>query len=624
MKKKNPKKKQSKKDKRFSQKEKRQQSELKHQAKHLAQYKPIEEIEVVLPKTHRELLEKIESMVKKEEFEPAVKLYRSYHKCTLREAKESVEDIRDNLLEERKIFIGENYDEDALEEKFFSHVAKLEENAGKIEAVSKFSNKKITERLGSFGVDFDKEEFLQEVQKFSSSDELLEYWKKKYTILAKREEYDFIWKAIDVLWTRLAPDIIYKERVNAIIREGYQLLKEGEVKKACLLWLKVWEWIVSNPKNSLDIEQVYWGEIGSLFNWCQDLEMELSNAALKDSSFYDKQVMYCQSFCSEFPESSSDILEIMKRGEAEACYSLRKEKEGEKIFKSLIEKNPEFVYNYLAWGDMYAIFPPYEDFPLDYDKAEKIYKMALERASIKEKEIVLIRLKGLEEKKEIFASKSKKNAKKAKKNRKLPKKDDPYEIVHYEITDKPFNIYSNEIQNEIEKIAYKIQESSQSAKEIIPHILKMIEKSPSIPAFYNHLSIAYKHSGNDEKALFWNKEAHRLFPDYLFARINTAYQYLRKNEFDKVMEIFDGKLELKALYPNRDVFHISEVIAFFSLTTEFYLRKGEVDLAERVYEMLEKLDPEHPQVLRLAGMFEHLKSFGNGILYNIKKRYPKK
>lgn len=40
-----------------------------------------------------------------------------------------------------------------------------------------------------------------------------------------------------------------------------------------------------------------------IYNWCQDFEMELANAAVEDKSYYEKRIKYCQDFLRIFPDS---------------------------------------------------------------------------------------------------------------------------------------------------------------------------------------------------------------------------------------------------------------------------------------------------------------------------------
>jgi hypothetical protein len=44
-----------------------------------------------------------------------------------------------------------------------------------------------------------------------------------------------------------------------------------------------------------DAERVFSGT-QSLYNWCQDLEMELWNAGLEDTSFFRKRLEFCREF----------------------------------------------------------------------------------------------------------------------------------------------------------------------------------------------------------------------------------------------------------------------------------------------------------------------------------------
>jgi hypothetical protein len=90
------------------------------------------------------------------------------------------------------------------------------------------------------------------------------------------------------------------------------------------------------------------------------------------------------------------------------------------------------------------------------------------------------------------------------------------------------------------------------------------------------------------------------FPDYLFGRISYANDCLERGELDKVSEIFEGKFELKLLYPERECFHISEVMNFNTLMARYDLARGDRAQAEIRYKLLHQLDPEHPHT-RLVG-----------------------
>jgi tetratricopeptide (TPR) repeat protein len=121
--------------------------------------------------------------------------------------------------------------------------------------------------------------------------------------------------------------------------------------------------------------------------------MDLGNVSIKVPAFYEKRIEYCQEFCSLFPETDKLIIENMKRAEAESYFALGLVEEGEKAFQDLVKDFPDSAWAYIGWGDMYKDLG-------DYDQAESIYRMALEK-NVAGKEEVLERLEMLEEEKLI-------------------------------------------------------------------------------------------------------------------------------------------------------------------------------------------------------------------------------
>ena len=89
----------------------------------------------------------------------------------------------------------------------------------------------------------------------------------------------------------------------------------------------------------------------------------------------------------------------MKRAEEESYFTLGMQEKGEELFSKLIEEFPNNVWGYIGWGDMYGIFRMKSSIPIDYDKAERIYRMALERDidDEQDKRDVLDRLESIEE-----------------------------------------------------------------------------------------------------------------------------------------------------------------------------------------------------------------------------------
>ena len=275
-----------------------------------------------------------------------------------------------------------------------------------LEKVCSFSTEQIIRKLKSFGVEFGKEQFLEDIRKHYSAEDLANYWKEIYSITAKHLDQDFIWMAAVVLWERLAPeDVPSSEQLDEMMQRGYDLLnwkgrdkrREGE---GCTLWWQIWEHLqkrFSPDMRSIDEAERVFSGMQSLHNWCQYLEMELGNAGRDDASFYEKKLQYCRDFCTLFPDSGRLLLHNMKRGEAESYFALGRLSQGEEAFGKLVEEFPDSAWGYIGWGDMYWLARLSDKVALDYDKAERIYRMALERDAIDDREEVLDRLEELEE-----------------------------------------------------------------------------------------------------------------------------------------------------------------------------------------------------------------------------------
>jgi hypothetical protein len=85
-------------------------------------------------------------------------------------------------------------------------------------------------------------------------------------------------------------------------------------------------------------------------------------------------------------------------------------------------------------------------------------------------------------------------------------------------------------------------------------------------------------------------------PNYLFAKIGRARLYLLNNEPQKALDVLGG-FTLKQIYPNRSVFHITEMIAFALVLIQYFCQIENIKQAEIYLGRLEEiLDQENPQL----------------------------
>ena len=109
---------------------------------------------------------------------------------------------------------------------------------------------------------------------------------------------------------------------------------------------------------------------------------------------------------------------------------------------------------------------------------------------------------------------------------------------------------------------------------------------PSVLNLLTYLYLSRKKGRKSEKLI---RENYRLNPTNLIARINFADQCLRKKKKKRIPEIFEGKTNLRDLYPERKTFHISEFRGFLALMGHYHVAIKEKEIAGHFLKILESL-----------------------------------
>jgi tetratricopeptide (TPR) repeat protein len=177
--------------------------------------------------------------------------------------------------------------------------------------------------------------------------------------------------------------------------------------------------------------------------------------------------------------------------------------------------------------------------------------------------------------------------------------------IEYEISDEPLkDEYISNLPRHAQKKARRLTKdiyllTLKDPKNAIPELEKALIIYPNNPRLYNFLGNAYRAVGETNKAKNVIIENFRINPDYLFARLNYAELLFNYGEYEKIPAVFDGKLELKTLYPNRNRFHTSEVAGFAGVIGAYFCMIGETNGAKIYYEILQKIDPNNMLTKRL-------------------------
>lgn len=164
----------------------------------------------------------------------------------------------------------------------------------------------------------------------------------------------------------------------------------------------------------------------------------------------------------------------------------------------------------------------------------------------------------------------------------------------YYITNDPnFLDKQNGITPELSRQLERFHEMAREGrKSSIPKFLDAIEKYPNNPQLKNYLSVLYSELGNMQKSYKTNRWIIAEHPGYLFGKINLAHEYFFKKAYNKMAEVLGEAMDLQAIYPHRDTFHVNEVVSFHKCAVLYFTAIGKIEDAELRYELLKELAPD--------------------------------
>jgi len=257
------------------------------------------------------------------------------------------------------------------------------------EGVDKLDTEELIATLQYFGVPFEEAEFLRDLHELASGERVSERWRERYTIDLEATDTGFLWMAAVALARRFAPEQVTCEKIDGLMQEGYD---HFEVDSATCsdIWLEVWEMVKElvphDIKRIREADNVFSG-MQALFNWCQDLEQELGNAAESQGvdrggrDYWRERIRYCEEFVERFPATSEDLMVNFWRAIAESYFAIGEPEKGERAFERMARDYPKNVWSYVARGDMYAhVFRRPGLPPKDLAKARRLYEQALENS----------------------------------------------------------------------------------------------------------------------------------------------------------------------------------------------------------------------------------------------------
>jgi tetratricopeptide (TPR) repeat protein len=265
------------------------------------------------------------------------------------------------------------------------------------------TDEELLAKLRYFGVELDRPSLEQLCEKALSAEEIAKPLLKDRVFMSKQEELesDWIWICLTELWRRWFPDKPCFELLDNKMQDGYDLLKSGQAKAACSLWLDVWRDVLrifdkTGMRSIKEFDQQFRGT-EFVSNWVQDLEMELWNAGLQERHFLAARIALCEEILLKLPTDKSgrehDITTgNWRRALAESYFEIGETKRAEKLFREWLDDEPQWGWGWIGWSDCYFFRQPSAE---DLERSEQLLREGLAIADVRDRSDVLERLAGV-------------------------------------------------------------------------------------------------------------------------------------------------------------------------------------------------------------------------------------
>ena len=126
---------------------------------------------------------------------------------------------------------------------------------------------------------------------------------------------------------------------------------------------------------------------------------------------------------------------------------------------------------------------------------------------------------------------------------------------------------------------------------LVKKIQSTIQKYPHIPQFRNYLAVAYSVSSKQDKAYEAVQKTMVDFPNYLYAKLNAADMAMDREDFESAKKFLGESLELRDLYPERQVFHRDELFKYLKTVLRYHCKLEDLENAERVFKTIQSIRP---------------------------------
>lgn len=248
-----------------------------------------------------------------------------------------------------------------IEKKMSSDAEFCEQVAGRPlrSAAKRQTDGELLARLHSFGIDLDRSSLARFCNGALSAEEMARPLIAKCAFKNREEEQegDWIWVCLDALWQRWFPDKPSFEMLDDKIQAGYELRASSSKAAACRIWLDAWRDVLHIRDKagigSIEEFDARFQGTQSLFNWIQELEIELWNAGLEDRRLLSARIAVCEEGVKMVDPKDELLTQNCRRALAESWFELGDRSKTDGLYREWLNTDPSWGWGWIGWSDCY-------------------------------------------------------------------------------------------------------------------------------------------------------------------------------------------------------------------------------------------------------------------------------
>jgi hypothetical protein len=146
---------------------------------------------------------------------------------------------------------------------------------------------------------------------------------------------------------------------------------------------------------------------------------------------------------------------------------------------------------------------------------------------------------------------------------------------------------------------------------IISTLKQLMKAYPGVPLLKSDLEVAYHNKGMLDKARKVYEQLVVESPDYLQGWIGLFSAFLEEKTYDNIEELAGTDVDIRTLFPEREVFHLGEVSDFLRFAILYFVTTDQIEKAEARYRELKTINSAYPGLplltafINCAGLKKH-------------------